>query len=716
MLLSHVTIHCHSLQHVYARTRAFECSVFIFRTRELLVPSSPPPNPFPPLPLFLIQARKKAAPAKKTPAKGGGKKKTPAKKKASATKGAAKRKTSSGGGGDADSDSDSDDEPLVKSKKPKAKKAKVGTKAKKAGAAKAGAAAKKPKKEKEPEEPLVKPKWMDMEPLADGKKWISLSHHGVLFPPPYAPLVPTVHMLYDGEPYPLAPAAEEVALFYASMMKREYVKHKVFNKNFMTDWKGQMTAAEKAKITDLTKCDFSKMSAYLDANSEARKARPKEEKEIEKVEKAKLKEKYGFAVIDGERCAIGNYNVEPPGLFQGRGEHPKMGKLKARLRPEDVTINVSDRANAPAPPPGTRWKEVVQKDDVTWLAAWTENIAGNSKYVMLAADSPLKQRADLEKYEKARRLKELAPTIREKYTEMLKSTQMVDRQKSTALYFIDKLALRAGGEKDTEEEADTVGCCNLRYEHVFCEQSEDGETKFIRFDFPGKDSIRYENTVEVIPQVWKNIRIFKKEPKGPGDELFDRLKVPELNRYLQEFMPGLTAKVWRTYNASVTLQEQLKTTPVDGTVEDKFLAYQRANRAVAVLCNHQRGASKQHGAQVEKMDEAITDIKKQLKESRKKLKEEKKGDKNAKKIEQLKKKIAGLEVREKKKEIAKVDKEENKTIALSTSKLNYLDPRISAQWCKMHKVPRNKVYNKTQQTKFKWAIAFIHFETEIWEF
>ena len=25
---------------------------------------------------------------------------------------------------------------------------------------------------------------------------------------------------------------------------------------------------------------------------------------------------------------VGNFRVEPPGLFRGRGEHPKMGKLK----------------------------------------------------------------------------------------------------------------------------------------------------------------------------------------------------------------------------------------------------------------------------------------------------------------------------------------------------------------------------------------------------
>ena len=43
---------------------------------------------------------------------------------------------------------------------------------------------------------------------------------------------------------------------------------------------------------------------------------------------------------------------------------------------------------------------------------------------------------------------------------------MADRQRAVAMYFIDKLALRAGNEKDTEEAADTVGCCSLRVEHV----------------------------------------------------------------------------------------------------------------------------------------------------------------------------------------------------------------------------------------------------------
>jgi len=37
---------------------------------------------------------------------------------------------------------------------------------------------------------------------------------------------------------------------------------------------------------------------------------------------------------------VGNFRVEPPGLFRGRGEHPKMGKVKQRVYPRDITINI----------------------------------------------------------------------------------------------------------------------------------------------------------------------------------------------------------------------------------------------------------------------------------------------------------------------------------------------------------------------------------------
>ena len=47
------------------------------------------------------------------------------------------------------------------------------------------------------------------------------------------------------------------------------------------------------------------------------------------------------------------------------------------------------------------------------------------------------------------------------------------RQRAVALYFIDKLALRAGNEKD-EDQADTVGCCSLRVEHITLHEEHEG--------------------------------------------------------------------------------------------------------------------------------------------------------------------------------------------------------------------------------------------------
>jgi DNA topoisomerase-1 len=199
--------------------------------------------------------------------------------------------------------------------------------------------------------------------------------------------------------------------------------------------------------------------------------------------------------------------------------------------------------------------------------------------------------------------------------------------------------------------------------------------------------------------------------KSTGDDLFDRLTTSLLNKHLSELMEGLTAKVFRTYNASMTLQEQLnELTQDDDTVNEKFLSYNRANRAVAILCNHQRAPPKTFDqqmtnlqAKIEAKEEAILEAKKDLKQ----VKKEAKGTSDAKlikKVETKKKQVSRLEDQLKKLEIQATDKEENKEIALGTSKLNYLDPRITVSWCKKWDVPIEKVYNRSQRDKFAWAI------------
>jgi len=70
-------------------------------------------------------------------------------------------------------------------------------------------------------------------------------------------------------------------------------------------------------------------------------------------------------------------------------------------------------------------------------------------------------------------------------------------------------------------------------------------------------------------------------------------------------MPGLSAKVFRTYNASWTFQEQLKNTPEDATVAEKIAAYNTANRMVAILCNHQKTVSKTFGETFAKMGDKV---------------------------------------------------------------------------------------------------------------
>ncbi|KAK6293192.1 hypothetical protein J4Q44_G00366930 [Coregonus suidteri] len=553
-------------------------------------------------------------------------------------------------------------------------------------------------------------KWWEEGNINNGNKWTTLEHKGPLFPPEYEPLPNSVSFFYNGNPVKLSLAAEEVATFYAKMLDHEYTTKSSFQENFFTDWREEMTAEEREQIQKLSKCDFTHINKYFLEKSEEKKAMTKEQKQVLKEETNKLMEEYGFCVLDGHREKIGNFRVEPPGLFRGRGEHPKMGKLKKRIQPEEITINCSKGSNIPVAPTGHRWRKVQHDDTVTWLASWVENVQGNFKYVMLNPSSKLKGEKDWQKYEVARKLKLKVETIRRLYREDWKNREMKTRQRGVALYFIDKLALRAGNEKEESETADTVGCCSLRVEHITLHQEKGGQEFMVEFDFLGKDSIRYYNEVPVEGRVFKNLKLFM-ENKEPEDDLFDRINTTYLNKHLNQSMPGLTAKVFRTFNASSTLQEQLnKLTTADMSLEEKLLSYNRANRAVAILCNHQRAAPKTFEKSMQNLQDKIAQKQQQLDVAKKELKgakkEHKKGgtERTRRLVEKKESVVKRLEEQLKKLQLQMTDREENKVIALGTSKLNYLDPRISVAWCRKFNVPIEKIYNKTQRDKFAWAI------------
>lgn len=397
--------------------------------------------------------------------------------------------------------------------------------------------AKKEKKVKESDDPSENDndedaeeeyKWWEQKEHDGSVKWTTLEHAGVLFPPAYEPLPDNVKMLYDGVPVTLHEEAEEVAGFFGTMLNSEVnVSNPKFCANFFDDFKAVLKRTggakgpdgKKVNIEKFEKCNFQKIFDYYEAKREEKRALPAAVKKEMKAEKDKAEEKYYFCLLDGRKEKVGNFRIEPPGLFRGRGDHPKTGRVKTRVMPEQVTINIGKEAKVPEPPAGHKWGSVIHDNTVTWLATWKENVNGNIKYVMLAATSSLKGMSDFKKFEKARELKKHIGRIRADYTKELKDKETAKRQRATAMYLIDKLALRAGNEKG-EDEADTVGCCSLRYEHITLEPPD-----IVVFDFLGKDSIRYYDRVKVDPQVFKNLIIFKKAPKTIGDMIFDRLSV-----------------------------------------------------------------------------------------------------------------------------------------------------------------------------------------------
>jgi len=575
----------------------------------------------------------------------------------------------------------------------------------------------------EPPKKVVKSEH-EKEPEKDDKnKWKSLEHHGVYFHELYEPYGAKIKI--KGIEKALTKEQEEVCGWWAKIMETDFAAIPKVRENFLKSLKAVLNPKE-TPIEKLEDVDFKPLAEYWAKKDEERKNRSKEEKKSERDKRAELSDNFGYAIVDGRVERIGKYDAEPPGIFRGRGDHPLIGTLKQRIWPDDVTINISEDV---APPkcqmPGMAWNQVIHRHEAMWLAHYKANTEQNhSKYVQLDATSTFKTENDKKKYEKARKLKEFIGIIRKDYMAKMKDPKSVlNNQLGTATYLIDKLALRVGNEKD-ENEADTVGCCSLRVEHIaFPEENT------ITLEFLAKDSMKYKNTVVIDENAYKNLKKFV-VGKKPKDDLFDQIDAGRLNDYLKSLMPKLSAKVFRTYNASITLQNELNKFSEKElkTVDDKLTFYNAANRQVAILCNHQRSVPKGHEENIKRMEDQL---KEKLQQQRalenhldylnggKKAKKEKieegaeeKEFKLPKTVEQTEKAIQRIEKTINSMQNKLNTKEANKEVALGTSKINYMDPRITISWCKDREVPIEKIFQKTLRSKFSWAM---HIEPT-WQF
>ena len=72
-------------------------------------------------------------------------------------------------------------------------------------------------------------------------------------------------------------------------------------------------------------------------------------------------------------------------------------------------------------------------------------------------------------------------------------------------------------------------------------------------------------------------------------------------------------------------------------------------------------------------------------------------------LQQLQESIRSLESKRKLRELCN-------QVSLTTSKLNYLDPRITVNWCRKNDVPLEKIYGKAVLHKFRWALKTRRFK------
>jgi DNA topoisomerase-1 len=116
--------------------------------------------------------------------------------------------------------------------------------------------------------------------------------------------------------------------------------------------------------------------------------------------------------------------------------------------------------------------------------------------------------------------------------------------------------------------------------------------------------------------------------------------------------------------------------------------FNQANTSVALLCNHQKAVSKTIDDQVDKVDSRIKELKK------KKLKYQEKKDTE---------KVNKIETKIKLYKLKKDTKLKMKNVSLSTSKNNYIDPRIIFSFINKFEIPPEKLFTQQLIDRFKWA-------------
>jgi len=549
-------------------------------------------------------------------------------------------------------------------------------------------------------------------------KWQKLQHNGILFPPDFESK--GIKIKIRGESVSLELLQEEMIYQWAKKKDTPYVQDKVFQKNFVADF--AKTFKGKYKNLELSEIDFSNPFKIVDKEKDAKELLTKEEKKALAAKRKELREemkvKFGTGKMDGNEVEIANYMAEPPGIFIGRGEHPLRGKWKPKVTSKDVTLNLGKEAKVPV----GNWGKIVHDQESMWMASWTDFLTQKRKYVWLADTAGIKQDRDKAKYDKAKMLAKEIETIKNKIVKDMQNKDPKVRRISTVCWLIYRTAMRVGDEKDPDE-ADTVGATTLRKEHVTLTSDA------IKFDFLGKDSVRWQETVPAVgndKQFHENLKELTAKIKAT-DEIFGNLTSRDVNEYYKTVVKGLTAKVFRTFSASTVVSKYLNENGdvKKGSQMEKLYHAKLANLEAAIMCNHKRTIPKTFEKSLQKKKDTLKTVEK--------TQTWKKNEETLKKVENTKTKTEAQEKKRKERIVRiktqikkskskhkeRVEKlklqidltQKTRDYNLGTSLRNYIDPRIFKSWTDEVSADWEKLYTAALQKKFLWVKS----ENESWQ-
>jgi DNA topoisomerase-1 len=592
-----------------------------------------------------------------------------------------------------------------------------------------------------------------------------LHHDGVVFPRPFDAKGLKLSCAGEKDPVALTPEAEEIALAWARFVMRDSKASSDphVQQNFWQDFNDMLLessskpSAKKAKRKKkkLMKNIIIPSCNFDDIASAHQKKNAKSEEAAAGVVGKSIPPLAAptFAIVDGKKFMVGNSRVTAPGIFVGRttpvvarhsspqqqwsshhdddgkrGDgrilvaetavaippriHEDTGRVRRRMYPEDVTLNLSPGARIPPSPiPGHSWGRVVHNRRARWIAKWQDTVTGKQNYVHLSVQSDA-----MEKFDVVRRLSEVFQDIVAKNLKTLRTHRRESvRQHAACVAIMCDLGIRVGKEGSTK----IYGAATLLKEHVSLVTTAvtaagggDGGPDTFRISFVGKDGVPYiredwRPPEELAQYLRNNITytntnntnntnnttnttitpLLSRQTLKKKRRLMSLVTPKSVNAYLSTLGKGLTSKVIRTIRANQEFLSALRMLSSPPEVDDKIIdkkdkknkKNKKKDKVMIALSPKQRfKLALEHAAE--------------FCNHKKFVKEEDNDKKNNKKKNKKKKRNGG-----------KNQVKNHHLLSTSTTLNNYIDPRIVVQFAKDEKINPKSLFPKSLIVKYSWA-------------